>query len=181
MSSISGYLTYLKFTTGPAKGETPKNSLVADPWSFGNIQERVDYTGSRVVEAFDSITSGTTKVAWTPVAGQNVVGTALEAKAIGADGHEIRGTGDVPGVTLAEDGTITVAEGVTASDIKKIAYCYNNVVIPQAQLPVIKASMEMIPLQARARRIAVAYSQIAAFESKTDYGRDLGDDLSTRA
>lgn len=41
--------------------------------------------------------------------------------------------------------------------------------------------MKSIPLLARARRIAVYYSQIAAFQAKTDYGFDLGDQLSEKA
>ena len=41
--------------------------------------------------------------------------------------------------------------------------------------------MESIPLLAKARRIAVYYSQIAAFQAKTDYGFDLGDQLAEKA
>ena len=41
--------------------------------------------------------------------------------------------------------------------------------------------MEAIPLIAKARRIAVYYSQIAAFQAKTDYGFDLGDQLAEKA
>ena len=41
--------------------------------------------------------------------------------------------------------------------------------------------MKSIPLIAKARRIAIYYSQIAAFQSKTDYGLDLGDQLAQQA
>jgi len=41
--------------------------------------------------------------------------------------------------------------------------------------------MESISLLAKARRIAVFYSQIAAFQAKTDYGFDLGDQLAEKA
>jgi hypothetical protein len=41
--------------------------------------------------------------------------------------------------------------------------------------------MKSIPLLAKARRIAVYYSQIAAFQAKTDYGFDLGDQLAEKA
>lgn len=41
--------------------------------------------------------------------------------------------------------------------------------------------MKSIPLIAKARRIAVYYSQIAAFQAKTDYGFDLGDQLAEQA
>ena len=41
--------------------------------------------------------------------------------------------------------------------------------------------MKSIPLIAKARRIAIYYSQIAAFQAKTDYGLDLGDQLAEKA
>jgi hypothetical protein len=41
--------------------------------------------------------------------------------------------------------------------------------------------MESIALVAKARRVAVYYSQIAAFQAKTDYGFDLGDQLAEKA
>lgn len=57
----------------------------------------------------------------------------------------------------------------------------DNVVIPQNKLPTVKAVMKSIPLLAHARRIAVYFSQIAAFQAKTDYGFDLSDALAERA
>ena len=41
--------------------------------------------------------------------------------------------------------------------------------------------MESIALVARARRVAIYYSQIAAYQAKTDYGFDLGDQLAEKA
>lgn len=41
--------------------------------------------------------------------------------------------------------------------------------------------MKSIALVAKARRIAVYYSQIAAYQAKTDYGVDLGDQLAEKA
>ena len=41
--------------------------------------------------------------------------------------------------------------------------------------------MDAIPLIAKARRIAIYYSQMAAFQAKTDYGMDLGAQLSEKA
>jgi hypothetical protein len=41
--------------------------------------------------------------------------------------------------------------------------------------------MKSMALLAKARRIAVYYSQIAAFQAKTDYGFDLGDQLAEKA
>ena len=77
--------------------------------------------------------------------------------------------------TLAKDGTFSV----------KILYLYDNIEIPQkvepTSLPTLKARMSAIALQAKARRIAVYYSQISAFQAKQDYGFDLGDQLAQQA
>ena len=41
----------------------------------------------------------------------------------------------------------------------------NNVNIPQNDIPLLSAKMESMPLLAKARRIAIYYSQIAAFQA----------------
>ena len=63
----------------------------------------------------------------------------------------------------------------------KVAYMYDNVIIPQNDLPILNAKIDSIALLARARRIAVYYSQIAAYQAKTDYGFDLADQLAEKA
>ena len=83
-------------------------------------------------------------------------------------------------VINAQTGEITVS-GAQVGDTVKVAYLYDNVVIPQQDLPILNANMEAIPLVAKARRIAIYYSQIAAFQAKTDYGFDLGDQLAEKA
>ena len=67
----------------------------------------------------------------------------------------------------AEDGTeLEVVDGKLAAPYSgKIKYLYDNVVIPQTKLPMLKAEMKSIALLAHARRIAVYYSQIAAFQA----------------
>ena len=45
----------------------------------------------------------------------------------------------------------------------------------------IGVTMEAMPLVAKARRVAVYFSQIAAFQAKSDYGLDLGDQLAEKA
>lgn len=62
-----------------------------------------------------------------------------------------------------------------------VRYMYDNVVIPQNDIPHINARLEEITLAAHARRIAISYSQIANFQAKTDYGFDLGDNLAKQA
>ena len=65
----------------------------------------------------------------------------------------------------ATGGTVTLASAAITTD-----YSYNNIAIPQNDLPILTAKMAAITLQAKARRIAVYYSQMAAFQAKTDYG-----------
>lgn len=75
--------------------------------------------------------------------------------------------------------TITLTTGITGA--VTFAYNYNNVVIPQNDLPIVTAEMKGMPLLAKARRVAIYFSQIAAFQAKQDYGFDLQDALSQRA
>ena len=119
---------------------------------FGFGNVDADFTGSRVVE---TIAAGQTELAWKPVAG------SIETF--------------VDGAWTAVEGEYTPVEG------DKVRYTYDNVVIPQNDLPMIKAEMKSIALVAKARRIAVYYSQIAAYQAKTDYGVDLGDQLAEKA
>ncbi len=163
MSSMSGYITYIEYQYASNKGATAQSNMISNPFGFGNVD--TDFTGSRVVEG---ITEGQTKVAWGPVIPS--VGEKNLFKFLNDKGEEVEGG------TLAEDGTFTAPEGAT-----KIAYVYNNIVVPQNDLPMIKAEMKSISLVAKARRIAVYYSQIAAYQAKTDYGVDLGDQLAEKA
>jgi hypothetical protein len=168
MSSMSGFITYIEYQYSVDKGATANGDVIANP--FGLYTERgvdgtgrnvdADYTGARVVEA---ITEGMTKVAWGPVVADSV--KFLD------DANNV-----VEGGSLAADGTFTAPEGAT-----KIAYVYDNIVVPQGKLPMIKAEMKSIALVAKARRIAIFYSQIAAYQAKTDYGVDLGDQLAEKA
>ena len=111
-----------------------------------------DYSGARVVE---TIADGQTELAWKPVEGS---------------------------VEKFVDGAWTAVEGeYTPVAGDKVRYFYDNVIVPQNDIPMIKAEMKSISLVAKARRIAVYYSQIAAYQAKTDYGVDLGDQLAEKA
>ena len=123
---------------------------------------RVNYTADKVVE----VAKGTSFTpAWTPV-----VPGSVEVE---TDGKWVK-------VEAEENGTFTVTDGA------RVRYLYDNVVIPQVgngvdAIPTLTANMTHIQLHAHARRIAVYYSQIAAFQAKTDYGYDLGEQLSAQA
>lgn len=157
MSSMSGYITYIEYQYASNKGQTKQGDLISNPFGFGNVD--ADYTGSRVVESVEG--AGKIVFAWKPQAGtvKFLADGTTEYVDLVADEH-----GDY-----------------TASGKGKVAYVYDNVVVPQNDLPMIKAEMKSIALVAKARRIAVYYSQIAAYQAKTDYGVDLGDQLAEKA
>ena len=151
MSSMSGYITYIQYQYASNKGATQIGAKISDPFGFGKVDP--EFTGARVVE---TIAEGQEELAWGPV----VEGSVEKF---------------VDGAWVAVEGKYTPVAG------DKVRYVYDNVVVPQNDLPMIKAEMKSIALVAKARRIAVYYSQIAAFQAKTDYGVDLGDQLAEKA
>lgn len=171
MSSMSGFITYIEYTASKTKGQTSAGKFLNSPFALGDVDP--DYTGDRVVE--NAVAGASMVLAWTPVVKGSFDdnGTAKDVKIIHADGTE-------DFVDVGSDGkTITPASNLLATD--RVAYFYDNIVVPQDDLPMLKAEMKNIALVAKARRIAVFYSQIAAFQAKTDYGFDLGDQLAEKA
>lgn len=188
MTSMTGYVAYVEYLAGTSKGQTEQGHLFNSPFKLGDVD--AEYTSEAVTETF---ATSQTVLAWTPVA-QDVFkaadGTVLgDVKVIkAADGSVVFGT--FASAASAETGTLASmtfknADGTSATytivNGDKIAYKYDNVIIPQEKLPTLKAEIKSIPLLAKARRIAVFYSQIAAFQAKTDYGFDLGDQLAEKA
>lgn len=175
MASFSGYITYVQYTAGTNKGETKQGDVFNDPFRLGTHRDGKsipldrNYTGSAVVEPVELASGESSKeitLAWTPIV-ENAFGEGKTVKFI------------------AEDGTISFLEPadgkVTVNGNGKVAYMYDNVVIPQNDLPIVNAEIKSLPLVAKARRVAVYYSQIAAFQAKQDYGFDLGDQLAEKA
>jgi len=184
MSSFTGYVTYMEYALGEPKGgaggeleaapftsamskydqselnaQWNARNVIASPFTgFGEMTpDRARYTGQAVVE-----TLGTDlKLSWTPVVEAYLVGEGSE--------------GDTK-LTVAADGTVT---GAQAGD--KVRYIYDNQYIPQDKLPTVVARMKGIALTAKARRIAVEYSQFAAFQAKTDYGMDFESTIAQQA
>ena len=93
---------------GTTKGESSAEDLTNGVYQLGDVDPK--YTDSAVVEPVDSYTSGTTKVAFTPVVAGSI-------KLLAADGSDL--TPDA-GCTAAADGTITGT--AKAGTVKKIAY-----------------------------------------------------------
>ena len=171
MSSMSGYVAYLQYTTGTAKGDVESNTFLRDPFKQGEAVP--SYTSSTVVDPITSVSADMVPT-WGPVvkgAFTDGSGAAKDVKIVDSKGAvtyaDLTAEGKVPQAALKENG--------------KVAYLYDNIVIPQEKLPTIKAEMKSIPLIAKARRLAIYFSQIAAFQAKTDYGFDLGDSLAEQA
>lgn len=153
MTSYSGVITYAKYTYGSNKGGIKQGQVIADPWKIeARTEDNMRYTGSSVVEE----AAADATLAWTPVDGKVKIYNAT--------------SGEWEEKELAD---------VKAGD--KVAYVYDNVKIPQNDLPIVNVEMANLPLVAKARRVAIYYSQIAAFQAKTDYGFDMGKELAEKA
>lgn len=177
MSSMSGFITYVQYTAGSNKGATKQGDIFNEPFRLGNVD--VNYTSEVVAETV-VVTSNVAHVNWTPVIPDRTeVKVAGVAKTVVTDPTHTLVAGEV---LVEADGKLTFFASEVADNTQvAVKYVYDNVVIPQNDLPILNAKMESIALVAKARRIAVYYSQIAAFQAKTDYGFDLGDQLAEKA
>lgn len=138
---------------------------------FGTINdERVNYTGAKVIDTIDGKTAEYTPI-WTPVVPKTF---ALYDK----NNQKLETV--FTEVTDAS-GLITKVTFTANENAAKIAYEYDNAYIPAAQLSTVVAHMEGIPLEAKIRRIAVYYDMLASYQAKQDYGTDLESQISQQA
>lgn len=164
LKSRTGFIQYLQFVAGSNKGGIKQGEVFNDVFHLGQMSdERVAYTAAFVPEEIEIGEDGKAQLHWAPVRDVKLIDAESGAKVeiIDAAKGEIK---------------ITGAEGKV-----KVGYIYDNIVIPQNDLPIINARMEGMPLAAKARRIAIYYSQMAAFQAKTEMGIDLGEVLATQA
>lgn len=196
MSSMSGYVNYVQYTRGSNKGAYVQGDVINDPFRLGSFKEGKDgkldtnYTAAKVCEAKAAATDAKYDVSlmWTPV-----VPTTVEVVTAGAtfrdngegklqemENGQVK-VGGKEGTVDYATGAISFAASTLTAGAVFVNYAYDNVVIPQNDLPIINAEIKAIPLIAKARRIAIYYSQIAAFQAKTDYGMDLGAQLAEKA
>lgn len=173
MTSMTGYIAYIKYTAGSTKGNTTRGKVFNDPFRLGDVD--VDYTSARVTETAkveDVNGDLTIKLMWFPVYN----GTDAASKIRFTDA----------GVTVDEAKSdfskgVIVVTGTTAGTDLKVGYVYDNTYIPANDLPILNAEMDGMSLTAKARRIAIFYSQLADYQAKTDYDFNLGDQLSQKA
>lgn len=161
LKSRTGYIQYLKFVAGSNKGGVKQGDLFNDVFALGAMtDDRMNYTGATVVEKVEE--EG--KVKWMQRGKVGIVGNNGEWK----EGFVKKANGD-----FVEVANVHVGDDVT--------YIYNNIEIPQEDIPQLTAVMEGMELSAKARRIGIYYSQMAAFQAKTEMGIDLGEVLATQA
>lgn len=169
LSSFSGNIAYLEFIAGSNKGAVSQGDLFNNPFQLGDANP--DYTSERVVETVKVNAAGKATLAWFPVVNTETV----KPEVVGAAGVTIT-------VDDAKTGAVTLAgSGVQENAEFKVRYVYDNVTIPQNDLPILSARMKNIPVTTKTRRIAIYYSQIANFQAKTDYGFNLDEQLAAQA
>ena len=164
MAAMSGYIQYVQFVAGSNKGGVAQGEVFNDPFRLGKMTEaRSEYTSRFLSETVVVGEAGAATLAWSPV---------KEVALVGAE------SGASVEIVDAAKGTIKIT-GATGS--VKVRYIYDNAVIPQNDLPILNAVMSGMALEAKPRRIAIYYSQMAAFQAKTETGMDLSKVLATQA
>lgn len=187
MSSFAGNIAYVKYVAGSRKGGIKQGHVFNDPFRLGQYDK--DYTADRVVEEVTTDGEGKATLAWAPIVNNPEPTVDAEGNPLPFTSGNPVGAPEVVGaaytvvVNDAKTGAITVMNGseTVKSTKVKIKYLYDNVIVPQNDLPILNAQMANIPLTAKTRRIAVYYSQIAAYQAKQDYGFDLADQLAQQA
>lgn len=127
---------------------------------------RIDYTSQAVAELVEVGEEGKAFLAWTPIS------AAYAPELVGAE------SGASIEVVDAATGEVKITG---ASGIVKVKYLYDQVHIPANDLPTLGMKVEGIALEAKPRRIAIYFDQMAAFQAKTEMGLDLGDVLAKQA
>lgn len=169
----------MQFKAGSNKGGVNQNDLFNDPFRLGDMNEsRVNYTGAAVVESFTGDGTETEfSVTWSPAA--KLVKVLVDSVEVPV---EATTSGAVTaGKVQLKGQKVTFGTAPTNGKEIRVAYEYDNVVIPQNDVPQLTASLEGIELAAKARRVGIYYSQLAAFQAKTEMGVDLGEILATQA
>ena len=150
MSSMYGNLAYVQYVKGTDKGESAAGDKTADIWSLGKMDS--NYTSQNVIDTF---TGDGTKVEFEPMFSATKL-TKVTVAGVEVEIEESTGTVTAGKVALV-DGKIKFGTAPASAAEIKCAYVYDNQVVPQDKLPTLKAVLKNIPLEARARRIAVYY------------------------
>ena len=170
-------ITYINYEAGSTKGDIKTGEVFNNPFKLGDVDP--NYTSNAVVET--AVAGAAYVPAWNPVCKgvfrtiERDSGVVEEYDPMGTytdtekareikpyDVKVVSETGGVTTVTFVNfedgaDGKAQVPASAMVGDHIRVAYKYDNVVVPQNDLPMLKAEMKSIPLIAKARRIAVNY------------------------
>ena len=160
MSSITGYVAYLRYTAGTAKGGVEVGDTFNGVYRMGVMTEDRERYTSDVINESHTVTAAEAsahsfKLNWSPVASVKALKIGTTTYTVVAAGSEVADTSCSVNTT---DGTVTFASGDTAFVAEAVVtalYVYDNVIIPQEKLPTLTAQMDVVDLHAHARRIAV--------------------------
>ncbi len=173
LPSFTGVIFYYKFVAGVNKGGVEVGRTLNDPWALGDMDEaRINYTSPVIIDSFSG--DGATKefaLTWKinlvdekPVV--TVDGVAVEAEKITFD---------------VANGKVTLTEAPAEGKAIKVAYKYDMISVPQAEIPTIKVVSDSISLTAKPRRIKIFFSQFASFMAKQEAGFNLEEALKSQA
>lgn len=158
----------IKYTYGTNKGKTSQGTVINTPFGLGDVD--VDYTSANVLTeakaATDTSGVASGNLNWMPViAGkvEFVVGAAVIKD--NGEGKLLQNSSEVGTIDYTTGAYNFTASGISSATPVFCNYVYDNIYIPQNDLPILNAEMAMIPLTAKARRIAIYYSQMAAFQA----------------
>ena len=166
MASFTGFIQYIEFVAGDAKNGVAKDTLFNNPFALGKMNEqREGYTAGGVAEEVTLDGEGKATLSWKPLF------AGFKPEVVGESGASVE-------ILDAEKGEIKVTG---ASGSVKVKYIWNMIQIPQPNLPHLKARINHKTLEAKPRRIAIEYSQMAAFQAKHEMGIDLGKMLADQA
>lgn len=160
MTSYSGSVAYLEYTSKTDKGDVKKGDLFNGVFGLGTMSEaRQNFTSQVIVETL----TGTAKPILTPMSTKRFNDGKADIKLVKkADGTVVYGTVDATSHEITWDGSYAPVEG------DKIAYFseeFQMEHVPAQDIPTIGPVMKHIPLVAEPRRIAVRYDQITAFQA----------------
>ena len=168
MPSFTGSIQYYKFVAGSNKGGVSIGDEFNSPFKLSPMTDaRMNYTGQAVVDVIPTIgDDGKAFLAWTPI--NPDFAPVLVGAASGAT------------ITVVDAATGEVKIEGAAAPVR-VKYLYDQVTIPQNDLPIYNVKVDRITLEAKPRRIAIYYSQMAAFQAQQENNIDLGKLLQTQA
>lgn len=184
MTSFSGYIAYVNYSYGTTKGSTTAGTVINNPFKLGNVD--VNYTsnivGNEAKPSTSALGAASGTLLWVPLTKGKVdfIVGAVEIKDNG-EGKLFQGTTEVGTIDYKTGAYSFTATGIAAVTTVVANYSYDNEFVPQKDLPTISAGFEGISLQAKIRRIAILYSQIAAYQAKQDYQMSLEEQLADKA